>query len=100
MAFKLDPTISWGDIGMGIGLMFTGILAFTGLSEQVALQNERITAKASYSKQVNDNLERYKVESYAADTAIKTELKTELRDINQKLDRLVERIPANGRNGN
>ena len=100
MAFKLDPTISWGDIGMGIGLMFTVILAFTGLSEQVALQNERITATAAYSKQVNDNLERHKVESYAADTAIKTELKTELRDINQKLDRLVERIPANGRNGN
>ena len=93
---RIDPTISWGDIGMGIGLLFTGILAFTGLSEQVALQEERILSTAQHTKATHEALEAHKVESASRDLAIRAELRAELRDINSKLDRLVERIPSNG----
>ena len=96
MVMKIDPTISWGDIGMGIGLLFTGILAFTGLSEQVALQEERISSTAQATRATHEALETHKAESAARDLAIRAELRTELRDINNKLDRLVERIPTNG----
>lgn len=96
MVMKIDPTISWGDIGMGIGLLFTGILAFTGLSEQVALQEERIQSTAQHTKATYEALEAHKMESASRDLAIRAELRAELRDINNKLDRLVERIPANG----
>ena len=96
MVMKIDPTISWGDIGMGIGLLFTGILAFTGLSEQVALQEERISSTAQATRATYEALETHKAESAARDLTIRAELRTELRDINHKLDRLVERIPANG----
>ena len=97
MVMKIDPTISWGDIGMGIGLLFTGILAFTGLSEQVALQEERISSTAQATRATYEALETHKAESAAHDLAIRAELRAELRDINNKLDRLVERIPTNGR---
>ena len=93
---RIDPTISWGDIGMGIGLLFTGILAFTGLSEQVALQEERILSTAQHTKATYEALEAHKTESASRDLAIRAELRAELRDINSKLDRLVERIPGNG----
>jgi hypothetical protein len=96
MVMKIDPTISWGDIGMGIGLLFTGILAFTGLSEQVALQEERISSTAQATRATYEALETHKAESASRDLAIRAELRAELRDINNKLDRLVERIPANG----
>ena len=96
MVMRIDPTISWGDIGMGIGLLFTGILAFTGLSEQVALQEERIVATAAHVRSVSESLEAHKAESASRDLAIRAELRAELRDINNKLDRLVERIPGNG----
>lgn len=96
MVMRIDPTISWGDIGMGIGLLFTGILAFTGLSEQVALQEERIVTAAAHVRSVSESLEAHKVECASRDLAIRAELRAELRDINNKLDRLVERIPGNG----
>lgn len=91
MAFKVEQSISWGDLGMGVGLLITGIVAFTDLGERVAVQDEKITTTAAYVKVIDINLETHKRDSLAADQAIKAEIRTELRDINQKLDRIVER---------
>jgi hypothetical protein len=89
--FRLDPTISWGDIGMGVGLLITGVLAFGGLEQRVALTEVDVKHTQSEVVRVGADLAQHKVDSLQADNAIKAEIKGELKDINTKLDKLIDR---------
>jgi hypothetical protein len=88
---KLDPSVSWGDIAMGVGLLFTGVVAFTDVSERVAL-NETETRHVSATVQVVDRkLAIHAEQEERLREASRSEIRQELRDINGKLDKLIER---------
>jgi hypothetical protein len=89
--FQFDASVSWGDIGMAIGGLVFTMGVFLSLRDDVMIHNQRITHTERSVIVVADDLKQHKTESLAADNQIKTEIKTELKGINDKLDRLVER---------
>jgi hypothetical protein len=89
--FQFDASISWGDIGMAIGGLVFTLGVFLSLRDDVMIHNQRIGHAEKAVNVVAEDLRLHKTESLAADNQIKTEIKTELKDINDKLDRLVER---------
>ena len=89
--FRLDNSISWGDIGMGIGLLITGVLAFGDLSARVSVTEERLTQVGGGTTALHAEFQRHELQEREDREAIRAELRSELRDINAKLDRLIER---------
>lgn len=91
MGFRLDPSVSWGDVGMGIGIVLGGVLAFADLDARVDLAGAEIVHAKESTAQVAQALVDHKRESAAEDKAIRGEIRAELEGINAKLDRLIER---------
>ena len=89
--FTFDASVSWGDIGMLIGGLAFTLGLFLGLRDDVMIQGERLTHTERGVSIVADDLKQHKVESMQADNMIKSEIRSELKGINDKLDRLVER---------
>ena len=89
--FRLDNSISWGDIGMGIGLLITGVLAFGDLSTRVSVTEDRLTQVGAGTTAMHAEFQRHELQEREDREAIRAELRGELRDINAKLDRLIER---------
>lgn len=93
MGIRLDPSISWGDIGMGIGLLITGILAFTSLGERVTVIERDVQHVSAAVLTADTSFRQHVGESISRDQQIRIEVRQELRDLNQKIDRLIERVP-------
>lgn len=91
IGLKFEPRVSVGDIVMFFGLLASGLLAFAAMGERVSLVEAETQHNATAVVQVAGDLERHKQESAAADQALRAEIKSELRDINGKLDKLIER---------
>lgn len=91
IGLKFEPTVSWGDVVMFTGLLLGGVFAFTDLSSRVDLVEQKAGYNAQATERVAGDLAQHKVDSVVADQAIRTEIKAELRDINGKLDKLVDR---------
>ncbi len=89
--FTFDASVSWGDIGMLIGGLAVSAGLFLNLRDDVIVHGERLLHAERGVSVVAEDLRQHKSESVAADNLIKSEIKAELRGINDKLDRLVER---------
>ncbi len=76
---------------MGIGLLLTGVLAFGDLSERVAITEDRVTQIGAGTTAMHAEFQRHEMQEREDREAIRAELRAELRDINLKLDRLIER---------
>ena len=90
-AFRVENSISWGDIGMGIGLLLTGVLAFGDLSTRVSVTEDRLTQVGAGTTAMHAEFQRHELQEREDREAIRAELRAELRDINAKLDTLIER---------
>lgn len=90
-SLKLDPTLSWGDVLMAIGLITTGVLAFAALDTDISISRERISHISAGTNAVHEELQRHIVDERDAREAIREELRRDLKDINAKLDMLIER---------
>ena len=88
---RVDPSISWGDIAMTSGLIFSGIIAFTSVSEGVALNSQSIRVVDRDVQQLaQEHRDRLRQES-ADREQLRLEMREDLRAISDKLDQLMQR---------
>jgi len=86
----IEPTISWGDIAMCAGLSITGILAFTDVSESVAMNRITIEHVQAAYNTLDANHREHLEQERAERQLMRQELREDLRAIATKLDRLIE----------
>lgn len=91
VAFKMDPSLSWGDVAMTVGLLVSGVLAFAALETEISLNKERIANIGASTTAVQSELQRHVEAEREAREALRQELRMELKEINSKLDKLIER---------
>jgi hypothetical protein len=89
--FSFDPSLSWGDVGMFVAAVGVSVSFLWGFQRQILVHAERMSAQERHIERVDVDLRQHKSESVASDAAIRADIKSELRDINSKLDRIVER---------
>lgn len=89
--FRFDPSISWGDVGMALALLLSGLIAFFSVTERVTVAETNIGRNVKALEYVAEDLRTYKVESLQAQSAMRGEIREELKSINDKLDRMIER---------
>lgn len=89
--WKFDNSLSWGDVAMAAGLLLTGLLAFTDLSSRVTVHDERIKAIGTGTNEVHRELQAHIEREAVEREALRQELRSDLREINAKLDKLIER---------
>jgi Skp family chaperone for outer membrane proteins len=88
--FSVDPSISWGDIVMTAGLVFSGVIAFTAVSEGVALNAVAINVvERDVATLTVEHHQRLQQERADRET-LRQEMREDLRAISDKLDRLIE----------
>ena len=95
--FRLDNSISWGDIGMAVSLLIAGVMAVAALDARVTVQNERINHVATGTSSMHLEFLKHADQERMAREDVRTELRNELKDINLKLDKLIEREIARPR---
>lgn len=97
MGLKFDKTISIPDILTILGAALAMTLAYAELNERINVTRVDLGYTSQAVREVGTELRLHKTESLAADMQIKQEVRDNLRDINAKLDRLVEReLERNG----
>lgn len=89
--FRMDPSLSWGDVGMAAGLLISGVVAFATLQGDVKLVQEKVIQADARSQQVDRDLTQHIADERAEREAMRRELRGDLKDINAKLDKLIER---------
>lgn len=96
MKMKIEPSLSWSDIVMTFGLIASGFLAFTAISEGVAKNAIAIEFVEQDIQQLTaDHAARLQQEREDRER-MRTEMREDLLLINQKLDRLIERELSDG----
>ena len=93
---RLDPSISWGDIAMTAGLVFSGIVAFTSVSEGVTLNTASIRVVERDVQQLAASHREQLQEEKADREQLRKEMREDLRAISEKLDQLMQRSNDNG----
>lgn len=90
-AFRVDNSISWGDIGMALTAVVGIALSYAALSARVDVHDERIQQIGTGTNEVHNEL-RVHIQQEASDReAVRQELRGDLKEINDKLDKLIER---------
>lgn len=89
--FRFDPSVSWGDVGMGAALVLAGLIAFFSVTERVTVAETNIGRNGKALEYVAEDLKTHKVEAVQAQGAMRGEIREELKSINEKLDRMIER---------
>lgn len=93
---RLDPSISWGDIAMTAGLVFSGVVAFTSVSEGVTLNTASIRVVERDVQQLAESHREQLQEEKADREQLRQEMREDLRAISEKLDQLMQRSMENG----
>ncbi len=88
---KIEPRVTLGDVVMFLGLMAGGLWAFAAVDTRVTVLERESNHTSDAVVAVSVALETHKRESVLADQQIRGETAEQLRDINAKLDRLIER---------
>lgn len=93
--FTFTPSVSAGDVLVAVGLVLAGVFAFTDLDKKVAvvetktiseiaaIQREQVTLREKFYAQVRADAVTRRQD--------RDEYKSDLKAINDKLDRLIER---------
>lgn len=93
MKMTFRPELSWGDLMVTTGLLVTGVLAFTNVSQGVALN----TVSIDHIEAIYDNLQadyRQHLDQERQDRQLmRDEVRQDLRDIGVKLDSLLQAKP-------
>lgn len=98
MKLNLEPSLSWGDIVMTAGLIASGFMAFTAVSEGVAKNATAIEfVEEDIAQLTEDHAARLQQERNDREL-MRREMREDLLLINQKLDRLIERELGSGAN--
>ena len=87
----LEPTISWGDISIATGLLITGVLAFTDVSEGVTLNEIRVAHFRADLTTLEAEYNEHLTQERAERQLMREEVRGDLQRINEKLDKLIER---------
>ena len=88
---RVDPSVSWGDIAMTTGLVFSGILAFASVSQGVSLNAASIKV-IDRDVQLLAQEHRARLSQEKADREqLRLEMREDLRAISDKLDQLMQR---------
>jgi Skp family chaperone for outer membrane proteins len=88
---RVDPSVSWGDIAMTTGLVFSGILAFASVSQGVSLNAASIKV-IDRDVQLLAQEHRARLSQEKADREqLRLEMREDLRAISEKLDQLMQR---------
>lgn len=91
MKFILEPTISWGDLSIATGLLITGVLAFTDVSEGVTLNEIRVAHFRADLLTLESEYNEHLTQERAERQLMREEVRGDLQRINEKLDKLIER---------
>lgn len=91
MKMILEPTISWGDISIATGLLITGVLAFTDVSEGVTLNEIRVAHFRADLTTLEAEYNEHLTQERAERQLMREEVRGDLQRINEKLDKLIER---------
>lgn len=91
MKMILEPTISWGDISIATGLLITGVLAFTDVSEGVTLNEIRVAHFRADLNTLESEYNEHLTQERAERQLMREEVRGDLQRINEKLDKLIER---------
>lgn len=87
---RVDPSVSWGDIAMTTGLVFSGILAFASVSQGVSLNTASIKV-IDRDVQLLAQEHRARLSQEKADREqMRQEMREDLRAISEKLDLLMQ----------
>lgn len=89
--FRFDPSLSWGDLAVALSLALSGILAFAQLSNRVSVVEVKLVETQGRVQQVSGELNSHKIDSQNSNVLIRQEVRDSLREVNTKLDRLIER---------
>lgn len=87
---RVDPSVSWGDIAMTTGLVFSGILAFASVSEGVSLNAASIRVVDRDVQQLAQEHRQRLSEEKADREQMRQEMREDLRAISEKLDLLMQ----------
>jgi Skp family chaperone for outer membrane proteins len=88
---RVDPSVSWGDIAMTTGLVFSGIIAFASVSEGVSLNAASIeVVERDVQQLAQEHRDRLSQEK-ADRERLRQEMREDLRAISEKLDLLMQR---------
>ena len=88
---RVDYSISWGEIVMTAGLVFSGIIAFASVSEGVALNAASIDVVDRDVQQLAQEHRDRLQEEKADREQMRQEMREDLRAISEKLDQLMQR---------
>lgn len=88
---RVDPSVSWGDIAMTTGLVFSGILAFASVSEGVSLNAASIKVVDRDVQQLAAEHRQRLSEEKADREQMRQEMREDLRAISEKLDLLMQK---------
>lgn len=91
MRMQLEPSISWGDLCVATGLMITGVLAFTDVSNGVAVNEMRLQHVSSDLNMLNEEFREHLTQERADRQLMREEVREDLALIMAKIDRLIER---------
>lgn len=98
MGIRFDKAISISDIAVIISAAMAILFTYTDLKREAAETRLELGYTNTAVAAVSTDLRTHKIESTQSDQLIKSEVRDSLRDINAKLDRLVEReLDRNGR---
>jgi hypothetical protein len=88
---QIDPSISWGDIVLGTGLVVSGILAFTDVSAKTTLNSVSIEHLESNVNQLESTHREHLAQERLERQLMREEVREDLSVISAKLDRMLER---------
>jgi len=88
---QIDPSISWGDIVLGTGLVVSGILAFTDVSAKTTLNSVSIDHLESNVNQLESTHREHLAQERLERQLMREEVREDLSVISAKLDRMLER---------
>lgn len=96
--FRLDPSISWGDVGMALTALVATVTMAVNLQAQVDHQAQQLERVETAMQQTRAEVREVELLDEAKRNELRREIKADLGEINGKLDRLIER-QLDGRNG-
>lgn len=96
MKMKIEHSVSWSDIVMTFGLIASGFLAFTAISEGVAKNAVELEFLEEDIQQLTEDHAARLQQEREDRERMRTEMREDLLLINQKLDRLIERELSDG----
>jgi len=87
---RFEPSLSWGDLLLAGSLLVAGVVAFQNLDTRITINDERINNVGNGASSLHNELQSHITSEDARRETMRQELRSELHDINAKLDRLIE----------